>query len=244
MTKRILLVEDDTSLARVLRDNFVFEGFEVACAGTGDLAIATAREFAPDLVLLDIMLPGKSGFELCGLLRRGRRTPVVILTARAQKSDKLRGLRLGADDYVTKPFDIDELVARIRAVLRRARPTVERVSLGPVTIDFLKLRAWKGTQEIHLTHREFDLLHYLAERPGAVVQRDELLREVWGFPEAPSTRATDHAVVRIRKKIESDPSRPKYVHTVHGDGYCLTSDVEEPLPQGACRPGISSSNRD
>jgi DNA-binding response OmpR family regulator len=148
----------------------------------------------------------------------------VILTARAQKSDKLRGLRLGADDYVTKPFDIDELMARVRAVLRRARPTVERVGLGPVTIDFLELRAWKGNQEIHLTHREFDLLHYLAERPGAVVHRDELLREVWGFAEAPSTRATDHAVGRIRKKIESDPSRPQYLHTVHGDGYCLTSD--------------------
>jgi DNA-binding response OmpR family regulator len=222
MKKKILVVEDDAALARVLRDNFVFDGFEVECAAEGNDAIRRARDFAPDLVVLDVMLPGRDGFELVGLLRRGGQTPVIMLTARSAKADKLRGLDLGADDYVTKPFDLEELLARVRAVLRRASPGVERMLLGDVVIDFKAMQATRGREVLHLTHRELELLRYLAERQARVVQRDELLREVWGYPAMPATRSVDHAVARLRKKIEPDPRHPRYIHTVHGDGYQLT----------------------
>jgi two-component system response regulator VicR len=222
MRKRILVVEDDVALARVLRDNFAFDGFDVECVADGNLAIGRARDFAPDLVILDVMLPGRDGFELVSLLRRGGQTPVIMLTARGQKADKLRGLDLGADDYVTKPFDLEELLARVRAVLRRSSPGLERLQLGAVSVDFAAMQARRGRAVLHLTHREFDLLRYLAERQTRVVYRDELLREVWGYPDAPSTRSVDHAVARLRKKIEPDPGRPRFIHTVHGDGYQLT----------------------
>ncbi|OFW24798.1 MAG: hypothetical protein A3H97_17985 [Acidobacteria bacterium RIFCSPLOWO2_02_FULL_65_29] len=222
MKKRILVVEDDQGLARVLSDNLAFCGFEVANVGDGDDVVSRVRSFCPDLVLLDIMLPGRNGFDLCGLIRQGGRTPVIMLTARDQKADKLKGLDLGADDYMTKPFDFEELHARIRAVLRRARMMVVRLKLGKVLIDFNELRATSGRRDIHLTRREFDLLSYLAERHNAVVHRVELLREVWGFPEEPKTRAVDYAIRRLRRKIEADPRNPRYIHTVHGDGYSLT----------------------
>jgi two-component system response regulator VicR len=222
MKKRILVVEDDLALARVLSDNLTFCGFDVSTVSDGNEVIDRVRTFCPDLVLLDIMLPGQTGFELCGLIRQGGRTPVIMLTARDQKADKLKGLDLGADDYITKPFDFEELLARIRAVLRRARLMVVRLKLGKVLVDFNELRAVSGRREIHLTRREFDLLSYLAERHNSVVHRVELLREVWGFPEEPKTRAVDYAIRRLRRKIEADPHAPRYIHTVHGDGYCLT----------------------
>jgi two-component system response regulator VicR len=223
MKKRILIVEDDAALARVLSDNLTFSGFEVEIVDDGAEVIRRARAFAPDLVLLDVMLPGADGFELCGLIRQGGRTPVIMLTARDQKSDKLRGLELGADDYITKPFDFEELQARIRAVLRRARQMVVRITLGETVVDFSAFKATRGRHDLRLSRREFDLLSYLAEREGAVVPRSELLREVWGFPEEPSTRAVDYAIRRLRRKIERDPHNPQHIHTVHGDGYCLTS---------------------
>jgi len=222
MKKRILIVEDDAALARVLSDNLTFAGFEVDTVDDGDEVVQRMRAFAPDLVLLDVMLPGVDGFELCGLVRQGGRTPVIMLTARDQKRDKLRGLELGADDYVTKPFDFEELQARIRAVLRRARQMVVRITLGETLIDFRTFKATRGRRELRLSRREFDLLSYLAEREGAVVPRSELLREVWGFPDEPSTRAVDYAIRRLRRKIERDPHNPQHIHTVHGDGYCLT----------------------
>jgi two-component system response regulator VicR len=221
--KRILIVEDDAALARVLADNLRFSGFEVETVDDGAEVIGRMRAFAPDLVLLDVMLPGPDGFELCGLVRQGGRTPVIMMTARDQKRDKLRGLELGADDYVTKPFDFEELQARIRAVLRRARQMVVRITLGETLIDFRAFKALRGRRELRLSRREFDLLSYLAEREGAVVPRSELLREVWGFPDEPSTRAVDYAIRRLRRKIERDPHNPQHIHTVHGDGYCLTS---------------------
>jgi two-component system alkaline phosphatase synthesis response regulator PhoP len=235
MKTRILVVEDDAALARVLRDNLTFCGFDVAWAAHGDAALAKAREFAPDLIVLDIALPGSSGFELCGVLRQGGRTPIIMLTARSQKADKLRGLNLGADDYITKPFDLEEFLARVHAVLRRARPTVERLSLGRVLIDFRSQSATQDGRSLHLTHREIELLQYLAERQERVVHRNELLHEVWGYLDVPSTRSVDHAIARLRKKIEPDPHHPKFIHTVHGDGYCLT-------PAGAV--GAFSSDRD
>ena len=222
MATRILLVEDDAALARVLRDNFTIEGFEVEWVSDGNVAVTVARKFAPDLVLLDVMLPGRDGFDLCGLLREGGRVPIILLTARGQKTDKLKGLNLGADDYVTKPFELEELLARVRAVLRRTSPASEYLTLGTLVVDFQHLSVRDGTRVLHLTHREFALLRYLAERPGRVVSRLELLRHVWGYPDAPHTRSVDHAVARLRKKIEPDVDHPRFIHTVHGDGYCLT----------------------
>jgi DNA-binding response OmpR family regulator len=235
MKKRVLVVEDDAALARVLRDNLQFEGFEVACVGDGHEAVNTSRAFGPDLVVLDVMLPGRDGFELCGLLRQGGATPIIMLTARGQKADKLRGLQLGADDYVTKPFDIEELMARVHAVLRRSRPAVEGVTLGEVTVDFRHMTVRQGRDDLHLTHREFELLRYLLERQGRVVKRQELLREIWGYPDAPTTRSVDHAIARLRKKIEPDPGRPRYIHTVFGDGYTITPEGQPSGPAGAGR---------
>jgi DNA-binding response OmpR family regulator len=222
MKKRILIIEDDAALARVLRDNLLFEGFDVESVGDGNLAVAKARDFVPDLVVLDIMLPGRDGFELFGLLRQGGPTPIVVLTARSEKSDKLRGLNLGADDYVTKPFDLEELLARIHAVLRRSSPDVERLALGSALVDFRARTVTRAGMDLHLTHREFELLRYLAEHRSRVVHRAELLREIWGYPDAPMTRSVDHAIARLRKKIEPDPGHPRFIHTVHGDGYTLT----------------------
>lgn len=229
---KILVVEDDNALARVLQDNLTFAGFDAQWAATGDAAVRATRALAPDIILLDVMLPDQSGFDLCGILGQGGQTPIIMLTARGQKVDKIRGLQLGADDYVTKPFHIEELLARIHAVLRRARPSVGRLVLGKVVVDFGTLEAWAGERQFHLTHREFEVLRYLAERQGHIVSRDKLLREVWGYLDMPSTRSVDHAIGRLRKKIEEDPHHPKFIHTVHGDGYCLsTSDSKTRVPQ-------------
>jgi DNA-binding response OmpR family regulator len=224
MNDRILIIEDDAALARVLSDNLKFEGFDVSWLPDGSAVVDMLRTVTPDLVLLDLMLPGLNGFELFGVLRQRRRIPIIVLTARGQKPDKLRGLNLGADDYVTKPFDLEELLARIRAVLRRARPSAEGLTLGAVTIDFRSMLAWRGEHPIHLTHREFELLRYLATRQPSVVHRNELLREIWGYRDAPFTRSVDHAIARLRKKVEADAHHPRFIHTVHGDGYCLTPD--------------------
>jgi two-component system response regulator VicR len=224
MKQRILIVEDDNALARILRDNFVSDGYEVQCVADGNQAVVKANELAPDLILLDVMLPGRSGFEVCTVLRGRRQTPVIMLSAKSTRADKLRGLNSGADDYITKPFDLEELLARVRAVLRRAHPTVDRLTLGSVTIDLHGLKAWDGANVIEFSHREFELLRYLAERPHKVVSRLELLREIWGYVETPNTRSVDHAIARLRRKIEPDLHHPRFIHTVHGDGYCLTPD--------------------
>ncbi len=222
MKKRILVVEDNAALSRALRDTLMFEGFDVENIADGNVAVDHARSFQPDLIVLDIMLPGRDGFQLFGLLRQGKATPIIVVTARVEKSDKLRGLKLGADDYVTKPFDMEELVERIRAVLRRVSPRIERLELGLVTIDFRGMKARNGHRAMHLTHREFELLRYLAEHAGRVVSREELLRELWGYPDLPFTRSVDYAIARLRRKIEPDPHQPRFVHTARGGGYCLT----------------------
>ncbi|MBS1819428.1 MAG: response regulator transcription factor [Acidobacteria bacterium] len=224
MKKRVLVVEDDPVLTRVLRDNLTFEGFEVESVSDGSHAQSVARDFGPDLVLLDVNLPGQSGFDLCQAWRERSQVPIILLTAMGQKSDKVRGLQLGADDYVTKPFELEELLARIHAVLRRARPFTTKLVLGDVTVDFGARTAVRGTTELELTHRDFEILQYLAARPHTIVSRDELLRAVWGYHETVATRAVDHAIGRLRKKIEEKPHKPRFIHTVHGDGYYLAPD--------------------
>jgi DNA-binding response OmpR family regulator len=219
---RILVVEDDLSLAQILRDNLIVDGFDVEWATHPDKALSLYRSFSPDLVLLDVMLPNISGFELARVLRHGGKTPIIILSARGEKADKLTGLRLGADDYVTKPFDMEELVARINTVLRRAKPVIDAIKLGPVTIDFESGTATGPAGDLHLTHREFEILRVLAERRSRVVFRDELFKEVWGFFDTTTTRSVDRAVSRLRQKIEPDPRNPRFLRTVHGDGYILS----------------------
>ena len=223
MRRRILVVEDDQALTRILRDNLSHEGFDVECVADGSRAVGVAREFVPDLVLLDVGLPGRSGYELCEILGTGGNTPIIMLTARGEKADRLKGLQLGADDYITKPFDLEELLARVKTVLRRTRKRLSVLTLDDVIVDFSALSARRGSTLIQLTHREFDLLLYLAERQDRIVYRSELLHEIWGYSDMPNTRSVDHAIARLRKKIESDPQHPRFIHTVHGDGYRLTS---------------------
>jgi len=225
MKRRILVVEDDVSLARVLCDNLLYEGFEVALAADGYHALEKHEEFNPDLVLLDLTLPGLDGFEVCRQLNREQsRTGIIILTARTQKADKLQGLRLGADDYITKPFALDELLARIEAVMRRVHPAEDGLVLGSLHIDFNHYTAERNNQKVAFSQREIEVLRYMGVRAGKVVTREELLRNVWGFQNVPLTRSVDNLIARLRWKIEPDPDNPRYIHTVYGDGYRLTLD--------------------
>jgi DNA-binding response OmpR family regulator len=223
MKRRILVVEDDASLARVLCDNLIYEGFEVALAADGHRALKENDVFNPDLVLLDLTLPGLDGLEVCRRLNREQsRTAIIILTARNQKEDKVQGLRLGADDYITKPFALDELLARIEAVMRRVHPAEDGIVLGSLRIDFNHYTALRNNQKVAFSQREIEVLRYMSARAGKVVTRDELLRNVWGYQNIPLTRTVDNLVARLRWKIEPDPDNPRYIHTVYGDGYRLT----------------------
>jgi len=223
MSQRVLVVEDDPTLRLVIQDNLGSEGYDVDLAADGASAIRQARSTTPDLIILDLTLPDCDGLAVLPTLRQGGQIPIIILTARSQQPEKLSGLRLGADDYITKPFDMEELLARIRAVLRRARPGVSRIRLGDVTVDFVNKRASRGKRTILFTYREFELLRYLAERRDTVVHRDELLRAIWGYLDTDViTRTVDFAIARLRKKIEIDSHHPAFIRTVHGDGYCLS----------------------
>ena len=223
MANRILVVEDDPTLGLVIQDNLRAEGYEVDLTAEGARAIRQAQAAAPDMIILDLSLPDCDGLDLLPAFRIRGHVPIIILTARSQQAEKLSGLRLGADDYITKPFDMEELLARIRAVLRRARPTITRIRLGTVTVDFLKKRAARGKHVISFTHREFELLSYFAERRDVVIHRDELLRAVWGYLDTDMiTRTVDFAIARLRRKIEVDHHQPQFIRTAHGDGYCLS----------------------
>ena len=223
MKRRILIVEDDPSITRMVRDNLVYEGFDVECVTRGDQALSQVRSFAPDLVVLDLMLPGLDGFEICrSVAQSAVRVPMIIVSARSQTSDKIQGLELGADDYITKPFMFGELLARIHAVLRRTSVAPHSVDLGDIHLDFSALRATKGDKPLSLTHREFEVLRLLWIHRDNVVTREQLLRSVWGYTEVPLTRTVDQFIVRLRSKIESDPHQPQFLHTVYGDGYRLT----------------------
>lgn len=227
---RILVIEDDPTVGQYVKRGLEEHRWAVDLVTDGEEGERRASSEAYDLIILDMRLPGKNGLEVLHSLRaRGFERPVLVLTAQDAVDAKVTTLRAGADDYVTKPFDLQELIARVHAVLRRVRPSIPRLSLGRVTVDFSTLRAWKGSSAIELSHREFALLRYLAERQGAVVDREELLHALWEFAESPHTRAVDHAIVRLRRKVEEDPHAPKFIQTVHGGGYTLTL-TESSLP--------------
>ncbi len=219
---RILIVDDEPEMVRGLEDNLRFEGYQTVAAGDGKRGLALALSEAPDLILLDVMMPGMSGWDLCRELRqRGFDTPVIMLTARGEEVDRVLGLELGADDYVTKPFSLRELMARIRAVLRRPGPRqkFEEFAFGDARVHLRARQAFKGGREVRLTRKEFDLLRYLIEHPGEVITRDRLLDEVWGYERFPTTRTVDTHILRLRQKFESDPERPVHILTAHGQGY-------------------------
>jgi DNA-binding response OmpR family regulator len=221
--KRILVIEDEPQMLLGLRDNLELEGYDVQTAADGDEGLAKAGTFTPDLVILDVMLPKKNGFDVCRELRaRANTTPIVMLTARSAETDKVLGLELGADDYVTKPFSITELLARVRAVLRRTgaqKTTADLVHIGDMEIDFKLHQARRGNTRIEFTAREFDLLRYFVLHTGQVVTREQILNEVWGYEEFPTTRTIDNFVAKLRQKIERSPHAPEHILTIHGSGY-------------------------
>ena len=223
--KRVLVVEDDTAILRGLKDNLEAESYEVLTATDGKAGYQMIRDNDPDLVILDLMLPKLSGYEVCRKIRdEGLDLPIVMLTARGEEADRVLGLDLGADDYVTKPFSIRELLARIRALLRRVNMKevqLNELRFDDVVVDFKRYEAHKGGNKLKMTRKEFGTLRLLAERAGEVVTRDELLREVWGYGNYPTTRTVDNHVASLRAKIENDASEPTRLLTVHGVGYKL-----------------------
>jgi len=235
-TIRLLIVEDDEHLARGLCKNLELEGFETSSLGSGEAALAAldGSSTPPDLLVLDIMLPGIDGLEVCRRLRAdGNTIPILFLTARGSDADRVLGLRLGADDYLTKPFIIEELVLRVRGILRRAAwsqtpPQTGRVvSIGDCQVDLSTMRASTRNGEVSLTEREVMLVRFFAESDGRVLTRGELLETVWGYTFDTATRTLDTFVHRLRKHFESDPRHPCHFHTVRGVGYRFTSEAEE-----------------
>lgn len=226
---RILVVEDERHLAEALADNLELEGFAVEVVHDGEDALAAVRRAEPALVLLDVMLPGCDGFAVCDTLRReGREVPILFLTARGEGDDRVRGLELGGDDYLAKPFDLRELILRVKAILRRAQwmqsPTQsgDTLVLGQVVVDFRAFSVTIEGRETRLSTRETAILRVLAERVGEVVSRAEILDRVWGYDAFPTTRTIDNFIVRLRRLIEPDPAEPRYLHTIRGTGYRLT----------------------
>jgi two-component system alkaline phosphatase synthesis response regulator PhoP len=222
--RRILLVEDEPGLVLTLTDRLESEGYEIETAADGDSGLERASSRHFDLIVLDVMLPRRNGFEVCRALReRGNQTPVIMLTARGHVADKVAGLKLGADDYVTKPFEMVELLARIEAHLRRLPSDTPlagtRYVFGPVHVDLRSAEVRRDGRVLDLSAREFRLLAYFIEHRGATVSRDELLNQVWGYNATPSTRTVDVHVAWLRQKIEPNPRHPQYLLTIHGLGY-------------------------
>ncbi|MCH9646943.1 MAG: response regulator transcription factor [Deltaproteobacteria bacterium] len=229
MNKKVLIVEDDEAMTVALRDGFEYEGYQVLTAGDGKVGLNLAQEEGPDLILLDVMLPKMTGLDVCRDLRgKGVSTPIIMLTARGQEIDKVLGLRLGADDYVTKPFSFMELLARTEAVLRRCsrsgpEASLSRFDFGDITIDFKSHEATKEGQPLDLSPREFQLMEFFLRHRGEVVTREQLLDSVWGYDTIPFTRTVDTHIAKLRKKIESSPSEPRFLITVHRVGYKFLS---------------------
>ena len=227
--ERLLVVEDEAHLAEVIAENLELEGFTVSVVGDGLAALDAIRKEKPELVLLDVMLPGLDGFSVCEKLRAEKNdVPILFLTARSSQDDRVRGLELGGDDYLGKPFELRELMLRVRAILKRARwyaastKDQDRLVLGDATVDFKTFRAHVRGKEIELSTKETMILRVLAEQPGEVVARTVILDKVWGYDAFPTTRTVDNFIVRLRRVLEPDPQNPRYIHTVRGSGYRLT----------------------
>jgi DNA-binding response OmpR family regulator len=220
---RILIVEDEPNMVAGLRDNFEFEGYQVISAPDGVAGLERALSEAPDLVILDVMMPRMSGLDVCKQLKAKRPSlPIIMLTARGQEVDKVVGLELGADDYVTKPFSIRELLARVKAVLRRAHTLPkeqEQYKFGDVEVNLKSCQVRRNGKALEFSAKEFELLKYFLCHPGETLSRDRLLEEVWGYDRFPTTRTVDAHIVRLRQKVEAKPDEPRFILTVHGTGY-------------------------
>lgn len=228
-SERILVVEDEAHLAEVICDNLVLEGWTVDSVADGAVALERLLADPPELVLLDVMLPGIDGFEVCRRLREsGSRVPVLFLTARSGLDDRVHGLELGGDDYLGKPFELVELIHRVRAILRRSvwnatpSPVGDTLTLGEAVVDFRTYDVQIGKRQLELSQKETLILRCLAERPGEVVSRREILDTVWGYDAFPTARTIDNFIVRLRRLLEPDARAPRYIHTVRGTGYRLT----------------------
>jgi len=220
---KILIVEDEPNMVAGLRDNFEFEGYQVLTAPDGVAGLERALSETPDLVILDVMMPRMSGLDVCKQLKsRKPHIPIIMLTARGQEVDKVVGLELGADDYVTKPFSIRELLARVKAVLRRAKGTPkdqEKFAFGEVEVNLKSCQVSRKGKSLDFSSKEFDLLKFFLNHPGETLSRDRLLEEVWGYDHFPTTRTVDAHIVRLRQKVEPRPEEPRFILTVHGTGY-------------------------
>jgi DNA-binding response OmpR family regulator len=222
---RILIIEDDPAMQTGLRDNLEYDGYDVAVADDGKAGLDAMTNNSYDLVILDVMLPLMSGFDVLKKARgKGNATPVIMLTAKGEEIDRVLGLELGADDYMVKPFSLRELLARVKAVLRRAEGTASgsaALKLGSFEADFAAYSAARAGMPVEMTPREFEVLKFLWEHRNRTVSRDQLLTNVWGYDESVSTRTVDNFILKLRQKIEEDPSRPKHLLTIHGTGYKL-----------------------
>jgi len=221
---KILIVEDQPDLLKGLEVNLTKEGYQVLKATRGDAGLSLAIKENPDLILLDVMLPGMSGLDVCRELRRKKmEVPIIMLTAKSEEIDQVLGLEIGADDYVTKPFSLRELLARIRVCLRRRPPAktpqLASYRFGDVEIDFEKLRAARAGKPLELTSKEYDMLRLLIHCHGEVVTRDRMLSELWGYETYPTTRTVDTHILKLRQKVESDPASPQHILTIYGEGY-------------------------
>ena len=230
MAKNILVVDDEQKIVNIVKAYLEREGYTVVVAYDGRAALDLARKQAPDLIILDLMLPEISGWEVCRILRAESNVPIIMLTARDEDTDKIVGLEIGADDYITKPFNARELVARVRAILRRAEGTTEKrktIRVGDLSIDLERHEVKRGDELLELTNTEFELLRALAENPGRVYSRMQLLSKVQGDAYEGYERTIDSHIKNLRKKVEPDPNRPRYIITVRGAGYKLeeTSDA-------------------
>jgi DNA-binding response OmpR family regulator len=226
MTK-ILVVDDEQNMRTGLKDNLEFEGYEVDTANDGEQGLKKILDNSYSLIILDVMMPKKSGFDVCKEVRKaGFTTPIILLTAKGEEIDKVVGLEIGADDYVTKPFSLRELLARVKAILRRGEnlvmdEAVHEVRIGKLEVNFNGYKATSKNKDVQMSHKEFEILHYLWKKRNSTVSRDDLLTEIWGYDENPTTRTVDNFILKLRQKVEADANHPQVILTVHGIGYKL-----------------------
>ncbi|OEK04079.1 response regulator transcription factor [Roseivirga misakiensis] len=222
---KILIVEDEPAMRLGLKDNLEFESYEVEVAIDGQEGLEKAQNGQFDLIILDVMMPKMSGFDVCKAIRKqGVLTPIIFLTAKSEEIDKVLGLELGADDYLTKPFSLRELIARVKAILRRFKPSAASevsgpIAIGNLTVDFSQFTASNEAGDVRMSHKEYEILQYLLEHKNEVVSRYDLLNKVWGYESQPTTRTVDNFILRLRQRIEENPNEPKHILTVHGVGY-------------------------